>query len=117
MIKYDKVPVPYLKEELKRYIEQGIQKAGNLNRLCRILELSIPSFYNFINKKKNKPISLEQKVLPHKKRMGYKPSFSDQTVVCIMYFQSLPDPFLPKFPAIFCPVPIYLPHLPSNQPV
>lgn len=43
-----------LKDDLlKELIFRGIKKAGNLNQLCKKLSLSVPTFCNFINSKKN----------------------------------------------------------------
>ena len=41
-------------------LKKAINKAGNLNRLCKSLDMSAPTFYNLRNKKKIKMISIKK---------------------------------------------------------
>ncbi len=52
---------------LEEFIQQGINKAGNLHRLCKELNLSTPTSYNLINKKEIRMVS----ILKLKKLLNY----------------------------------------------
>lgn len=45
---------------LESLIKKAIKKSGNMNRLCRVIKMSYPTFYNFINKKEIKMISVKK---------------------------------------------------------
>ena len=45
-------------ELLLKLIKQGIRKSGNLNKFCREIKMSVPTFYNVINKKNIEMISV-----------------------------------------------------------
>ena len=41
-------------------IEKAIKKAGNLNQVCKVVGMSTPTFYNLVNKKGIKMISVKK---------------------------------------------------------